>query len=75
MYKVIGKEETFKTLTLGEAMNVAKMMNEFVTIRGTDFEVVGKFGVDAVADGKCPDGVTYDWNKSSRIGRVKKERT
>jgi len=75
MYKIIGKEETFKTLTLGEAMNVAKMMNEFVTIRGTDFEVVGKFGVDAVADGKCPDGVTYDWNKASRIGRVKKERT
>jgi hypothetical protein len=22
----------------------------------------------------CPDGVKYDWNKASRIGRVKKER-
>jgi len=74
MYKIIGKEETFKTLTLGEAMNVAKMMNEFVRIVGTDFEVVGRFGVDSVVDGKCPDGVTYDWNKASRIGRVKKER-
>jgi hypothetical protein len=31
--------------------------------------------VDAVKDGKCPDGVAYDWNKSSRIGRVKRERT
>jgi hypothetical protein len=74
MYKVIGKEETFKVLTLAEAMNVAKSMNEFVSIVGTDFEIVGMFGVDTVKDGKCPDGIAYDWNKASRIGRVKKER-
>jgi hypothetical protein len=74
MYKVIGKEETFKVLTLAEAMNVAKSMNEFVSIVGADFEVCGKFGVDSIVDGKCPDGVAYDWNKASRIGRVKKER-
>ena len=72
MYKVIGKAETFKVLTLAEAMNVAKSMNEFVTIKGTDFEMVGIFGVDSIKDGKCPDGVAYDWNKASRIGRVKK---
>jgi len=75
MYKVIGKEETFKVLTLAEAMNVAKSMNEFVTIKGADFEMVGIFGVDSIKDGKCPDGVAYDWNKAGRIGRVKKERT
>ena len=75
MYKIIGKEETFKVLTLAEAMNVAKNMNEFVRIVGTDFEIVGMFGVDAVKDGLCPDGIAYDWNKASRIGRVKKERT
>ena len=74
MYKVIGKEETFKVLTLAEAMNVARSLNEFVTIKGADFEIVGIFGVDSVRDGKCPDGVVYDWNKASRIGRVKKER-
>jgi hypothetical protein len=74
MYKVIGKEETFKVLTLAEAMNLAKHMNEFVTIKGADFEIVGKFGVDAVENGKTPDGVAYTWNKASRIGRVKKER-
>lgn len=50
MYKVIGKEETFKVLTLAEAMNVAKHMNEFVRIVGKDFEIVGKFGVDEVTD-------------------------
>jgi len=74
MYKVIGKEETFKVLTLAEAMNLAKHMNEFVTIKGTDFEVCGMFGVDSIVDGKTPDGVVYSWNKSSRIGRVKKDR-
>jgi hypothetical protein len=74
MYKVIGKEEIFKVLTLSEAMNLAKHMNEFVTIKGTDFEIVGMFGVDSIKDGLCPDGVVYDWNKTSRIGRVKKER-
>ena len=74
MYKIIGKEETLKVLTLAEAMNVAKSMNEFVSIVGKDFEVCGIFGVDTVKDGLCPDGIAYDWNKASRIGRVKKER-
>ena len=50
MFKVMGKEESFKVLTLAEAMNLAKHMNEFVTISGPDFEVVGKFGVDYVKD-------------------------
>lgn len=74
MFKVIGKEETFKVLTLAEAMNIAKHMNEFVTIKGADFEIVGIFGVDSIKDGICPDGVKYDWDKESRIGRVKKEK-
>lgn len=72
MYNVIGKEETFQVLTLAEAMNVAKSMNEFVTIKGTDFEVCGMFGVDSIKDGRCPDGVAYDWNKASRIGATKR---
>ena len=74
MFKVIGKEETFKVLTLAEAMNLAKHMNEFVRIVSKDFEVCGMFGVDSVKDGVCPDGIAYDWDKASRIGRVKKER-
>jgi len=74
MYKVVGKEETFKVRTLAEAMNVAKLMNEFVTIKGSDFEVCGMFGVDSIVDGVCPDGVKYDWNKASRIGAPKRVR-
>lgn len=71
MYKIKNKE--FETLD--QAMNFAKTTNEFVTITGPDFEVCGIFGVDSIESGKCPDGVKYDWNKSDRIGRVKKERT
>ena len=59
---------------LNEAMAFAKTVGMFVTIKGPEFEVCGVFGADSIKDGKCPDGVAYDWNKASRIGRVKKER-
>ena len=70
MFKV--KELEFVDLV--EAMAHAKSLNEFVTITGPDFEVCGMFGVDSVKDGKCPDGVAYDWNKASRIGAPKRVR-
>jgi hypothetical protein len=75
-YQVISKNllPLFSCNTLDEAMTFAKMIGMFVTIKGPDFEVCGVFGVDAVNNGVCPDGVAYDWNKASRIGRVKKER-
>lgn len=60
--------------TLSSAMEAAKTTGHFVTIKGPDFEACGVFGVDSIKDGKCPDGVAYDWNKTNRIGRVKKER-
>jgi hypothetical protein len=75
MFNVICKEvELENFITLNEAMAYAKTVGTFVTIKGDDFEVCGKFGVDSVKNGLCPDGVVYDWNKASRIGRVKKER-
>lgn len=58
---------------LTSAMNWAKELNCFVSIKGNGMEVVGKFGVDAVKDGKCPDGVVYDWNKASRIGSMRRK--
>jgi hypothetical protein len=70
MYKI--KEEQFETLEL--AMARAKALDEFVSITRNGVEIVGRFGVDSVQDGKTPDGVAYTWNKASRIGRVKKER-
>ena len=76
MYKLINKAgaELDGFETLDSAMQAAKAVGFFVTIQGPDFEACGKFGVDTVANGVCPDGVAYDWNKASRIGRVKKER-
>lgn len=70
--KVIWKdgEKEFEMLT--PAMDWAKELNEFVTIKTDAYEIVGKFGVDSVVDGKCPDGVTYDWNKASRIGATRR---
>jgi hypothetical protein len=73
MYTVICNDrELERFITLNEAMTFAKAVNVFVTIKGPEFEVVGMFGVDAVKNGKCPDGVTYDWNKASRIGATKR---
>jgi hypothetical protein len=63
MYKVKGKVVTVDVATLDEAMKVAKVMNEFVTIKGKDFELVGMFGADAVKENVLPDGFTYDWKK------------
>lgn len=76
MYKVIDKEGHVrgKSKDLNIAMEMAKYVDEFVTIKGPDFEVCGLFGVDSIKDGVCPDGVKYDWNKANRIGRVRKER-
>ena len=76
MYKVVSKNGlTLNSCsTLNEAMLFAKTVGIFVTIQGPEFEVCGVFGVDSIQEGKCPDGIAYDWNKASRIGRVKKER-
>ena len=74
MYKVISKSglplNSYDTLP--EAMTFAKTVDMFVTIKGPEFEIVGVFGVDSIKDGKCPDGVKYDWNKASRIGATKR---
>ena len=76
MYKVIDEEGFVrgqsKDLTI--AMEMAKYVDEFVTITDGTIEIVGKFGVDSIKDGVCPDGVAYDWNKASRIGAEKRKR-
>ena len=74
MYKVINNKIETDFPSLDAAMAYAKTLDAFVSIIGSEFEIVGMFGVDSVKNGLCPDGVKYDWNKASRIGRVKKER-
>ena len=74
MYKVISKSglPLNSCDSLSEAMSFARIVGMFVTIQGPEFEVCGVFGVDTVRDGKCPDGVDYDWNKASRIGATRR---
>jgi hypothetical protein len=72
VYKVKTKEQQQEFTSLDLAMEYAKLINEFVTISGGEFEIVGRFGVDSVVDGKTPDGVAYTWNKASRIGKTRK---
>jgi hypothetical protein len=74
MYKVKSLSVTVDVTSLDEAMKVAKVIDEFVIITGSDFEIVGRFGVDAVVNGVCPDGVKYNWNKANRIGRTRRTR-
>ncbi len=72
MYKVINKEIETEFPSLDSAMAYAKTLDAFVSITGSEFEIVGMFGVDSIKDGICPDGVKYDWNKASRIGATKR---
>ncbi len=74
MYKLTCDHKETDFPDLASAMNYAKILGKFVTITGNGMEIVGMFGADSVQDGLCPDGIAYDWNKESRIGRVKKER-
>jgi hypothetical protein len=63
-------------VSLDMAMDYAKTLDVFVVIKGDDgLEIAGKFGVDSVENGVTPDGIAYTWNKESRIGRMKKERS
>jgi len=63
MYTVISKNVNIECKDLALAMDYAKLLNEFVTIKGSKFEIVGRFGVDSIKDGLCPDGVAYTWMK------------
>jgi hypothetical protein len=70
MYKI----DQLMFADLESAMAHARLLDQFVTISGPDFEVCGRFGVDTVKDGVCPDGVKYDWNKASRIGATRRRK-
>jgi hypothetical protein len=44
----------------------------FVTMVAEDPHQVGKPGVDAVVNGKTPDGQDYDWSKAGRAGKPRR---
>lgn len=61
---------------LTKALEVVKVKRDagfaFVTMVSEDPRQVGKPGVDAVVDGKTPDGHDYDWSKADRAGKPRK---
>lgn len=73
MYKVYytneyGEARSYDASELSEALHLAQGLrnntrNSFVTMVSENPNVVGKPGVDAVVDGKLPDGTDYTWMK------------
>ena len=63
MWQVIDDEGFVrgKNNDLGVAMEMAKYIDEFVTITDGTTEIVGKFGVDTVENKVLPSGESYDW--------------
>ena len=54
-------QREFDNLT--PAIDWAQTLAEFVTITGGQYDIVGKFGVDAVEANVLPNGLTYEWKK------------
>ena len=63
MYRVVCEDVDVEVVDLQAAMDVAKVLDRFVTILGDGMEIVGRFGADSIKDGVCPDGVEYTWRK------------
>jgi hypothetical protein len=61
---------------LTRALEIVKQKRDaghgFVTMVAEDPRHVGKPGVDAVVDGKTPDGQAYEWSKTGRAGKPRK---
>ena len=65
MYKVLDEAGHLRgrAKTLEQAMQMAKLIDEFVTITDGYIEICGLFGVASVEQGVCPDGFPYTWKK------------
>lgn len=61
---------------LTQALAIVKAKRDagysFVTMVAEDPQHVGKPGVDSVVDGKTPDGEDYEWSKSGRAGKPRR---
>ena len=58
-----GVDKSLMFVNLEQAMRFSKSLGKFVTIKTDKYEIVGKFGVDSVVNGRCPGGEKYDWYK------------
>jgi len=66
------QDETQLTRALEVVKEKRDAGHTFVTMVAEDPRQVGKPGVDAVVDGKTPDGHDYEWSKTGRAGKPRK---
>ena len=66
------QDEPLLTLALDIVKQQRDAGHRFVTMVAEDPSHVGKPGVDAVVDGKTPDGQDYEWSKTGRAGKPRK---
>lgn len=58
MYNIIKNNQTIhKDLTLNKALDIARTINEFVTISNGENDIVGVFGSRVLSDDE------YEWKK------------
>lgn len=55
-------------VALNKMQELRSTGHRFVTMASENNDQVGKVGVNAVKDGKLPDGNDYDWTKRDRVG-------
>jgi hypothetical protein len=71
-----GQARSHDEALLSPALAIVKEKRDagfsFVTMVAEDPQHVGKPGVDAVVDGKTPDGEDYDWSKAGRAGKPRR---
>jgi hypothetical protein len=78
MYKVkwngpSGVEKQINVASLDSALTFSRQLGTFVTITDGKMEMVGRFGVDSVKNGKLPDGTNYSWYKRRKPNAVDSE--
>lgn len=81
MFKIYWTAANHEACSQNEALltNALELVKEkrnagysFVTMVAEDPNQVGKPGVDAVVNGKTPDGHVYEWSKAGRAGKPRK---
>ena len=81
MFKIYWTAANHEACSQDEALltNALELVKEkrnagysFVTMVAEDLNQVGKPGVDAIVNGKTPDGQAYEWSKAGRAGTPRK---
>ena len=70
--KACSQDEELLTKALEVVKEKRDAGHSFVTMVAEDPRHVGKPGVDAVVNGKTPDGQDYEWSKTGRAGRPRR---